>query len=137
MIRRPAGEPRTRSAFSSSGARASSRSSGIALRVTSHLLVAAGRSGWLGGLEADLLADEDDVNAAGPVLVDLEDLPDLAGLPVGGLRTGVFQRQAVLIDALMRRCQRRHELLRADHEDHIGRTPGVRGDLAAKSQKEH
>jgi len=30
-----------------------------------HLLVAEGRSGWLGSLEADLLADEDDVDAAG------------------------------------------------------------------------
>jgi hypothetical protein len=44
--------------------------------------VAAGRSGWLGGLEADLLADEDDVDAAGQLLVDLQDLPDLAVLPV-------------------------------------------------------
>ena len=58
-------------------------------------------------------------------------VPDLAVLPVGGLRAGIFQRQAVLIDALMRRCQRGHELLRADHEDHIGRTPGVGGELAA------
>src|SRR5450755_3265489 len=57
--------------------------------------VGTGRSGWLGGLEADWLADEDDVNAAGQFLVDLEDLPDLAVLPVGGLRAGVFQRQAV------------------------------------------
>ena len=73
-------------------------------------LSAAGRSGWLGGLEADWLTDEDDVDAAGQFLVDLEDLPDLAVLPVGGLRAGVFQRQAVLIDALMRRCQRRHKL---------------------------
>src|SRR4030081_3564441 len=95
------------------------------------LLGAAGRSGWLGGLEADRLADEDDVDAAGQFLVDLEDFPDLAVLPVGGLRAGVFQRQAVLIDALMRRCQRRHELLRADDEDDIGGAPGVGGELAA------
>jgi hypothetical protein len=39
-------------------------------------------------LEADLLADEDDVDAAGQFLVDLQDLPDLAVLPVGGLRIG-------------------------------------------------
>jgi hypothetical protein len=35
------------------------------------------RSGWPGGLEADSLADADDVDAAGQFLVDLEDLPDL------------------------------------------------------------
>jgi hypothetical protein len=64
----------------------------------------AGRIGWLGGSVADLLTDEDDLDAAGQFLVDLEDLPDLAVLPVGGLRAGVFQRQAVLIDALVRRC---------------------------------
>jgi hypothetical protein len=97
------------------------------------LLAAAGRSGWPGGLEADRLADEDDVDAAGQLLVDPEDFPDLAVLPVGGLRAGVFQRQAVLINALMRRCQRRHELLRADDEDDIGGAPGVGGELAACS----
>jgi hypothetical protein len=95
------------------------------------LLGAAGRSGWLGGLEADRLADEDDVDAAGQFLVDLEDFPDLAVLPVGGLRAGVFQRQAVLLDALMRRFQGRHELLHAGHEDDIGGAPGVGGELAA------
>jgi hypothetical protein len=67
----------------------------------------------------------------GSFLVDLQDLPDLAVLPVGGLRAGVFQRQAVLVDALMRCCQRRHELLRADDEDGVGGAPGVGGELAA------
>jgi hypothetical protein len=33
------------------------------------------------------------VDAAGQFLMDLQDLPDLAVLPVGGLRAGVFQRQ--------------------------------------------
>ena len=65
-----------------------------------------------------------------------QDLPDLAVLPVGGLRADVFQRQAVLIDALMRRGQRRHELLRADHEDHIGGAPGVGGKLAARRRRD-
>src|SRR4029077_15429672 len=101
------------------GARASWRSSGVALTVTEHLLVPAGRSGWPGGSVADLLADEDDVDAAGQFGVDLQDLPDLAVLPVGGLRAGVLQRQAVLVDPLVRRGQRRHELLRADCEDHV------------------
>ena len=39
-------------------------------------------AGWAGS-EADLLADEDDVDAAGQLLVDLQDLADLAVLPVG------------------------------------------------------
>jgi hypothetical protein len=42
-------------------------------------------------LEADLLADKDDVDPAGQFLVDLQDLPDLAVLPVGGLGAGVLQ----------------------------------------------
>src|ERR1039458_4980408 len=96
------------------------------------LLGGAGRSGGAWAvLEADRLADEDDVTAAGQFLVDLEDLPDLAVLPVDGLRPDVFQRQAVLIDALMRSGQRRHELLRADDEDDIGGAPGVGSELAA------
>src|SRR5258708_20423373 len=95
------------------------------------LLGAAGRSGWLGGLEADRLADEDDVDAAGQFLVDLEGLPDLAVLPVGGLRAGVLQRQAVLIDPLMRRGHRRHELPRADDQDAIGAAPALPGTLAS------
>jgi len=37
------------------------------------------------------LPDEDDVDAAGQLVVDLQDLPDLAVLPVGGLRAGVFR----------------------------------------------
>jgi len=36
-----------------------------------RLRVAAGGFGWLGGLEADGLADEDDVDAAGQLLVAL------------------------------------------------------------------
>jgi hypothetical protein len=42
------------------------------------------------------------VDAAGHFLVDLQDLPHLAVLPVGGLRTGIFQRQTVLVDPLVR-----------------------------------
>jgi hypothetical protein len=52
----------------------------------------AGRIRLARGSVADLLADEDDLDAAGQFLVDLEDLPDLAVLPVGGPRAGVFQR---------------------------------------------
>ncbi len=61
----------------------------------------AGRAGWPGSSETDRLADEDDVDAAGQLLVDLQDLPHLAVLPVSGLRPDVLQRQAVLIDPLM------------------------------------
>jgi hypothetical protein len=46
----------------------------------------ASRLGWLGGSAADLLADKDDVDAAAQLLMHLQDLPDLAALPVGGLR---------------------------------------------------
>jgi hypothetical protein len=45
-----------------------------------------------------LPTDDHDVDAPGQFLVDLEDLADLAVLPVGGLRAGVFKRQAVLVD---------------------------------------
>jgi hypothetical protein len=46
----------------------------------------AGRFRPVGGSVADLLAGDDDVDAAGQFLVGLEDLPDLAVLPIGGLR---------------------------------------------------
>jgi hypothetical protein len=84
-------------------------------------------SGWPAGSVADLLADEDDVDPAGQFGVDLQHLPDPAVLPVGGLRAGVFQRQAVGVDPLVRRGQRGHQLLRASHEDHLGGSPGVGG----------
>ena len=53
--------------------------------VGGHGGTTSGGYGALGGLEADSLADEDDVDAAGQFLVDLEDLPDLAVLSVGRL----------------------------------------------------
>ena len=43
------------------------------------------------------------MDAAGQLLVDLQNLPHLAVLPVGGLRSGIFQRQAVLVNPLVRR----------------------------------
>jgi hypothetical protein len=51
---------------------------------------------WLAVSEVGPLADEDEVRAAGKLLVDLQDLPLLAVLPVGGLRAGVFQRKAAV-----------------------------------------
>jgi hypothetical protein len=88
--------------------------------------------GWLaaelagpGRSETGWLADEDDVDAAGQFLVDLQDLPDGAVLPVGGLRPGVLEFQAVLVDPLVRRLEVRDEFLRAGDEDDIGGAPGV------------
>src|SRR3989440_13016317 len=93
------------------------------------LVLWADPAGWAGS-EADLLADEDDVDAAGQFLVDLQDLADLTVLPVGGLRAGVLQRQAVLVDPLVGGLQRGDELVRADDKDDIGGAPGVGGELA-------
>jgi hypothetical protein len=44
-----------------------------------------------GRSEADRMPDEDDVDAARLLLVDLEDLPDRTVLPVGGLCAGVLK----------------------------------------------
>src|SRR6476661_9341789 len=85
----------------------------------------AGRS------EADWLADEDEVDAARQFLVDLEDLPDVAVLPVGGLRAGILELEAVLVDPLARRLEGRNDLLGADDQDDVGGTRGVGGELAA------
>src|ERR1700722_2710603 len=79
----------------------------------------------------DRLPDQDDVDPARQFLVDLEHLADVAVLPVGGLRAGVLELQAVLIDTLVGRIQVGDELLRADDEDDVGRAPGVGGELAA------
>jgi hypothetical protein len=65
------------------------------------------------------------VDAAGQFLVDLEHLPDVAVLPVGGLRAGVLEFQAVLVDPLAGRVQVGDDLLRADDEDDVGRALGV------------
>jgi DNA-binding NarL/FixJ family response regulator len=46
------------------------------------------------------MADEDDVDAAGQLLVDLENLSDVAVLPIGGLRASVLEFEAVLEDPL-------------------------------------
>src|ERR1700736_98704 len=64
--------------------------------------------------EPDRLADEDDVDATGQFLVDLENLSDRAVLPIRGNRPRVLEFQAVLDDPLVRCAQRRDEFLRAD-----------------------
>ena len=63
------------------------------------------------------------MDAAGILLVDLEDLADAAVLPVGGVGAGVFERQAVLDDPLVGGFQAGDELLRADDEDDVGGSP--------------
>jgi cell division protein ZapA (FtsZ GTPase activity inhibitor) len=68
----------------------------------------------LGSSEPDHLPDQDDVDAAGQLLVDLENLSDGAVLPVGGNRASVLELQAVLVDPLVCRFQGGDELLRAD-----------------------
>ena len=73
------------------------------------------------------------MDAAGQLLVDLQDLPHRAVLPVGGDRAGVLEHQAVLVDPLVRRLQRGDELLRADDEDDVGGAPGIGGELAAEA----
>ena len=84
-----------------------------------------------GRSEAGRLPDEDDVDAAGLFLVDLQNLPDVAVLPVSGIRAGVLELQAVLVNPIVRRRQGGNELLRADDEDDAGGAPGVGGELAA------
>jgi hypothetical protein len=65
---------------------------------------AANWPGWVSS-EAGRLPDENDVDASGQLLVDLQQLPHLAVLPIIGIRPGVFLRQAVLVDPLMRRLR--------------------------------
>src|SRR5207247_9468060 len=81
--------------------------------------------------EPDRLSDEDDVDASGILLVDLEDLAEAAVLTVRSVGSSVLEFQAVLDDPLARRFRGGHELLRADDEDHVSGTPGVGGELAA------
>src|SRR6476660_5624539 len=50
--------------------------------------------------ETNGLSDEDNVDAAGVFLVDLENLSDLAVLPVDGVRPRIFERETVLDDPL-------------------------------------
>src|SRR4029453_8240995 len=87
--------------------------------------------------EPDRLADEDDVDTAGIFLVDLEDLSDAAVLPVGSVRAGVLELEAVLVDPLARRFHAGYELLCADDEDDVGGAPGVGGELAARGGGDH
>src|SRR5207253_2460717 len=50
--------------------------------------------------DANGLSDEDDVDAAGVLLVDLENLSDLAVLAVGGVRPCIREGETVLDDPL-------------------------------------
>ncbi len=57
------------------------------------------------------------MDAAGQLLVDLQDLADGAVLAVGGLGAGVLEFQAVVVDPQVGFFQGRDEFLRADDED--------------------
>src|SRR5207249_42260 len=115
-ITRSAVVPRAWSTSSSSGARTGRRPSRIPPPRLS---------------EANRLSDEDDVDAAGDFLVDLENLPDLGVLPVGGERPRILERQAVLIDPLACLLRAGDELLRADDEDDVRGAPHRGSELAA------
>jgi hypothetical protein len=65
------------------------------------------------------------MDPAGQLLVDLEDLAHEAVLPVGGVRAGVLEPQAVLVDPLVPSLDRGDELLRADDEDDVSGAPDV------------
>jgi hypothetical protein len=66
-----------------------------------HVGCVAARRGWVfDRSKANDLADEDDVDAARELLVDLEDLADEAVLAVRGDGSGVLEFQAVLVDSL-------------------------------------
>src|SRR6266498_3185557 len=98
-ITRPAVGPRAWSTSSPTGAKTGWTSSGIAAPKLS---------------EANGLSDEDDVDAAGVFLVDLENLSDLAVLPVGGVRPCILEGETVLDDPLTGLLRAGDELLRAD-----------------------
>jgi hypothetical protein len=75
------------------------------------------RCGFVAGIwlrwrlsEADQLPDEDDMDAAGQLLVDLEDPSDGAVLPVAAYAPASSKFQAVLVDPIVRRFYG-HELL--------------------------
>src|SRR6266480_2050084 len=84
--------------------------------------------------EANGLSDEDDVDAAGEFLVDLENLSDVAVLPVGGVRPRILEGETVLDDPLTGLLRVGDELLRADNEDDVRGTPHIGGELAAGSR---
>ena len=72
------------------------------------------------------------MDAAGILLVDLEDLADPAVHPVDLAGAGILELEAVLVDPLVCRFEVWDELLGADDEDDLGRTPRVGGELAAQ-----
>src|SRR5215204_1414371 len=84
--------------------------------------------------ESNGLPNEDDVDAAGEFLVNLENLCDLAVLPVGGVRPRILEWEAVLGDPLTGLLRGGDELLRADDEDDVCGAPHIGGELAAGSQ---
>ena len=74
------------------------------------------------------------MDAAGELLVDLEDLSDEAVLPVSGVRTTVLEYQAVLEDPLARGIYGRDELLRPHDEDDVGGAPDIGGEWLPEAE---
>ena len=79
--------------------------------------------GWTtpGGSESDDFAEQQDGAAPGVgFCVEDEKAVDGAGLPVGHLGAGAFQREGVVFDAAQRGAQVGYDLLRPDDPDGAG-----------------
>src|SRR5262249_52558870 len=82
--------------------------------------------------KSDGFAEQQDGAAPGVGFrVQDEQAVDGAGLPVGLLGAGVFQREAVVLDAAQPGGQVGYHLLRPDDPDRAGGGAGVAGQLAA------
>src|SRR5215472_7858543 len=75
--------------------------------------------------ESDGFAEQQDGAASGlEFCVEDEKTVDGAGLPVGYLGAGAFQREGVVFDAAQRGAQVGYHLLRPDDPDRAGATAG-------------
>src|SRR5215471_18146590 len=89
---------------------------------------ASSTGGLLAVSESDGFAEEQDCTAPGVGFrVEDKKAVDCAGLPVGHLGAGAFQREGVVFDAAQRGAQVGYHLLRPDDPDRAGGTAGVAG----------
>ena len=88
-----------------------------------------------GSSEPGRLPDQHDVDAAGQLLVDFDDLAYVAVLSVGGDRAGVLEHQAVLVDPL-RADSRVGTSFCAPTTKMTLAAPGVGGELASKARRD-
>src|SRR5215471_18287923 len=99
---------------------------------------ASSRGGLLAVSESDGFAEQQDGAAPGVRFrVEDEKAVDGAGLPVGHLGTGAFQREGVVFDAAQRGAQVGYHLLRPDDPDRAGAAAGVGGQLASAGRGDH